>query len=301
MSYQLASMVLALAAPCFADDVAPLRADRTAIERVYHEHRTGTKKSFEETMPPAKIEQMVKLDAHKEAVLRNVYQVEVTPAMVDAEVKRIDATTRAPEMLAEIKHALGDDPARFARSMARSIVVERTLRARFENDDKLHAPQRRQADAARNAAMAAKPLGTAAQQEALKSFGEVHATIWKLGPRPADAAPPAPASPPPPTKATATGGIYSVEATARVAQPLSSPEAEEAGGRDLYFDDLDPELRKVLAAQLKQAGDVSAVIEMPAGFVVFTLTAVTPESLSAVSLSLPKRNYDEWLNQQPNR
>ena len=135
----------------------------------------------------------------------------------------------------------------------------------------------------------------------LKPFGEVHATTWKLGPRPADTAPPAPTSPPPPTKATATGGIYSVEATARVAQPLSSPEAEEAGGRDPYFDDLAPELRKVLAAQLKQAGDVSAVIEMPAGFVVFAATAVTPESLSAVSLSLPKRNYDEWLNQQPNR
>jgi len=284
-----------------AADLASPCADRAAIERVYHEHRSGTKKPFEEAMPPALIEQAVKLDARKEAVLKAVYQVEITPAMVDAEVARINATTRAPEMLVEIKAALGNDPARFARVMARPIVVERTLRARFDNDDNLHAPQRRQADAARNAALAAKPQGAAAQQEALKPYGEVHATTWKLGPRPPDAAPPAPANPPPPTKATASGGMYSVEATAQMTQPLSSPAAKEAAGRDLYFDDLDPELRKVLAAQLKQAGDVSAVIEMPAGFVVFAATAVTPESVSAVSLFLPKCNYDEWLNQQPNR
>ena len=106
-----------------AADLASLRADRAAIERVYHEHRTGTKKPFAETMPPARIEQAVKLDAHKEEVLKAVYQVEITPAMVDAEVARINATTRAPEMLVEIKAALGNDPARFARVMARPIVV----------------------------------------------------------------------------------------------------------------------------------------------------------------------------------
>jgi len=32
---------------------------------------------------------------------------------------------------------------------------------------------------------------------------------------------------------------------------------------------------------------------------VFAATATTPETLAVVSHSLSKRNYDEWLNQQP--
>jgi len=147
ISYQLAGAVLALVAlPCLAADLPALCTDRSAIERVYHEHRTGTKMPFEETMPPALIAQLVKADAHKESVLKRAYGVEITPAMVEAEVRRINTTTRAPEMLAEIKHALGDDAERFARSMARPIVVERLLRERFENDDKLHLPQRKVVD-----------------------------------------------------------------------------------------------------------------------------------------------------------
>src|SRR5216684_4210992 len=50
-----------------------------------------------------------------------------SPARPDAEAERINATTRAPEVLAELKAALGNDPARFARTVARPIVVERTL------------------------------------------------------------------------------------------------------------------------------------------------------------------------------
>ena len=90
-----------------------------------------------------------------------------------------------------------------------------------------------------------------------------------------------------------------MEATAQVAQSMNASQAKEAGTGDMYFEDLDPELRKVLAAQLKQVGDVSAVVEMPGGFAVFALTAITPATLSVVSLSVPKRNYDEWLNTQP--
>jgi hypothetical protein len=282
-----------------AADMAVLCADRAAIERVYHEHRIGTKNSFEETMPPAQIERLVQLDMHKEAVLKAVYQADITPAMVDAEVSRINATTRAPGILAEIKAALGDDPARFARSMARPLIVERVLRARFENDDNLHALPRHQAEAARSAALAARPQGIVTQNEVLKRFGEVHITQWGLGPRAPAAVPPAPVVAPPATKGTASGGAYSVEATAQVAQSMNASQAKEAGTGDLYFEDLNPELRKVLAAQLKQVGDVSAVVEMPGGFAVFALTAITPATLSVVSLSLPKRNYDEWLNTQP--
>src|ERR1700720_3637806 len=40
---------MALALPTMADDFSALCADRAAIERVYYQHRLGTKPPFEET------------------------------------------------------------------------------------------------------------------------------------------------------------------------------------------------------------------------------------------------------------
>jgi len=185
-------------------------ADRAAIERVYHAHRTGTKQTFEETMPRALLERLVRDDAHKEAALRKNYAVEITRAMLDAEVARINATTRAPDVLAEIKHALGDDVRRFAIAMARPILVERELRARFDNDDKLHVAQRREAEQARAALLAGK------------SVADMQDVTWHLTPRPAESQSaihnPQSAMP---TKASNQGGIYTNEATAQVAQPVT--------------------------------------------------------------------------------
>ena len=119
--YQAMAALLLLQAPSLgrAEDFGALCADRTALEHVYYGHRLGQKPPFEQASPPALIAQLVRDDLRKESALKKVYGVDVTPAMVEAEVRRIDATTRAPDVLAEIKHALGDDPARFARTMAR--------------------------------------------------------------------------------------------------------------------------------------------------------------------------------------
>ena len=270
-----------------ADDFTARCADCAAIERVYHAHRTGTKQTFEEAMSRALLEQVVRLDQRKEAVLRTIYAVEITPAMVAAEVERINSTTRAPEVLAEIKHALGDDAARFAAAMARPIIVECELRRRFDNDDKLHAAQRQEAYTARASLMAKKPVAN------------LHDVTWLLTPRPADEKPAAPAASPTPTESKSASPTYTNEATARVAQSLTPPDKAAPGKEKLYFEDLDPELQKVLRAQLQNPGDVSAVIEMPGGFLVFLAKAKTVESLNAASLTIPKRSYEEWLAQQP--
>ena len=144
--------------------------DRAAIERVYYNHRLGQKPPFEEATPPALIERLVKEDLHKEAVLRKAYGVVITPDLLEAEGQRINTTTRAPEMLAEIKAALGNDPARFAQSFAKPFLVERLLRDKFDNDEALHAAQRQQADAVRNRLLEA---GAAKSDGGLKFEGVV--------------------------------------------------------------------------------------------------------------------------------
>jgi hypothetical protein len=49
---------------------------------------------------------------------------------------------------------------------------------------------------------------------------------------------------------------------------------------------------------LRQPGDVSAVIEMPGGFLLYLAREKTAETLSVATLSLPKRSYEQWLNEQ---
>src|ERR1035438_6416258 len=133
-----------------ADDLAALVRDRAAIEHVYYSHRLGQKPPFEQATPPALIERLVKEDLRKEVALRKVYGVVITPDLLEAEVQRINTTTRAPEMLAEIKVTLGNDPAKFAQAFAKPFLVERLLREKFDNDEALHAAQRQQVEAVRN-------------------------------------------------------------------------------------------------------------------------------------------------------
>lgn len=280
-------IVLHASFPACAADFAALCADRAALERVYHEHRLGTKQSFEQAMPRGMIERLVRLDLQKETVLRKVYAVEITPALLAAEVRRINTTTRAPEMLAEIKHALGEDDARFVATFARPILVERELHRLFETDDKLHAAQRHEAELARASLLTRQPVKG------------MHDVTWALTQRPA-AEKPAPPAAATPTTINARSGAYTNSATAQIAQVIAPPDKSATPGNEKsYFDDLDPELRQVLRLQLQRSGDVSAVIETPAGFLVFEAKEVSAEALTVASLSIPKRGYDEWLASQP--
>jgi hypothetical protein len=272
-----------------ARDLASLCADRAAIERVYYHHRLGEKPPFEQTLPLATLENLVRQDVRKEAALKKIYGVEVTPALLDAEVQRINTTTRAPDVLAEIKAALGHDSTRFARAMAKPILVERLLREKFDNDDALHVTQRRQVERTRNELLAAKTNG-ADGEKLLALLRRSHSnavteTTWQLAARPVE------------TNAPAADEIEIKKRFGPNAQILPSP---HAGGKDqkFYFADLPSELQNVLRVQLRQAGDVSAVIETPGGFLLCVAKEKTETVLGVAGLSLPKRSYEQWLNEQ---
>jgi hypothetical protein len=318
-------LLLVCSAPAQGDDVAALVRDRTAIERVYYNHRLGQKPPFEQATPAALIERLVREDRRKEAALRQVYGVVVTPALLEAEVQRINTTTRAPDMLAEIKAALGNDPAKFAQAFAKPFLVERLLRDKFDNDEALHAPVRQAAEQVREKLLAQDPnpvgravpsapqriakedhvgaassksgaLGTArptsgalaAQLVALlkaSHSNEVSEVTWQLGPRPAE------------TNAPAADELEIKQRFGPNAQLIASPHRAERD-RKQYFEDLPPELQRVLHVQLRHPGDVSAVIETPGGFLLYLAKENTDTALSVACLSLPKRSYEEWLSEQ---
>ncbi|HEY5913395.1 MAG TPA: hypothetical protein VJA21_22640 [Verrucomicrobiae bacterium] len=282
-------LLLALCCAAQAGDFASLCAARAAIERVYYDHRLGTKPPFEQTLPPATLEALVRKDLKQETVLREHYGVALTPALLQAEVERINNTTRAPEMLAEIKAALGNDPLRFASVFAKPILVERLLRNRFENDDALHAPARRACEAIRAGLLAAKTNGADALQlvAQLRPSGSnsVTETTWQLAPRPAE------------TNAPAVDELEIKKRFGPNAQLVSS--AREAD-RDpkYYFDNLPPSLQNVLRAQLRQAGNISAVIETSGAFLLFVAREKSHTTLTVACLAVPKRSYEQWLQEQ---
>jgi hypothetical protein len=272
-----------------AEDFVQLCADRAAIERVYYHHRLGDKPPFEQTLPPAAIEQLVRQDLAKEAALREVYGVEVTPGMLEAEAQRIHAATRAPDVLAELEAALGNDTNRFARIVARPILVERLLREKFENDDPLHAPQRREIDQARERLLSARKNGAPVTNllALLKQArsNAVSETTWQLGARPAESTAP---------------DADELEVKQRFgpgAKLLSGTRGADQE-RKVYFSELPRRLQEVLRAQLRQPGDVSAVIETASGFLLFLATDRGADTLSVASLSIPKRSYEAWLAEQ---
>lgn len=269
-------------------DFAAQCAERAAIERVYYEHRIGNKPPFEETLSAAALENLVRKDQAMEQALEQAYGVTITPAMLEAEVQRINATTRAPAMLAEIKVALDNDPEKFADAFAKPFLVERLLRDKFDNDDALHAPQRRECESVRNQLLTAKANGMALTNlvRLLKQAGgnSVSEITWELTPPPA---------------ATKTLSAEEMEIKQRFgpnAQLLSAPGGDS--DRRLYFDDLPGELQRVLRAQLRQASDISAVIEMPGGFLLYLAEEKTPERLSVALLSIPKQDFETWLQRE---
>lgn len=281
------------------DEVSALCADRLAVERVYHQHRTGTKPPFEQAMPPETVEKLVRADQKKEAVLERAYQIKVTAEMVAEEWKRIEATTRSRETLEEIKAALGNDPKKIAATFVRPIVVERLLHDKFDNDEALHASRRKDAEGARALALAEPTRDPAARLAVLKSApqGETKPEVtWSLVEKPAEK----PASVPmvAPTPVESKSGAYTNHATVR-GGPEGAPPAEGRPEHTLYITDLPPDLRKVLLVQLVRPGDVSAVIDGPGSFQVFLARERTAQALTASVLTIRKQTYEAWLNDQP--
>jgi hypothetical protein len=262
--------LLFVASAATAADLSALIADREAIERVHYSHRTGEKPPFEKTLTRDQLRELVERDLTKEAVLKRRYHVEISEAQVRAEVNRINSSTRAPEMLAELKTALGDNPNRFARTVARPLVVERLLRERFQNDDALHAPKRREAEKLRSALLAlGQGTNTLAKQIKLlrdNPAGTFSETTWQLG--------------------------------ARATEEHRPDEPKDARAKLHYFSELSPELQNVLRLQLRAAGDVTAVIETPDGFLLFLATQKTTMELAAAAINIPKGDYDQWLAEQ---
>lgn len=266
-----------------------LLADRRAIEAVYHAHRHDPKPAFEDVLPPAKLERLVRRDLCRQALLRTIYRETLTEEDVQKEIERIHRTTRAPGILEEIMAALDHDPQRLARAFIRPRLVARRLRSRFVNDTRMHAEGRRQADAARAALLTGNDTPAAA----------LFTTVtWQLHPPPDHTSADPRADRTPRTRETrATSMHYASNARAQIAHP-TRPVEGEPDTRPRYFSGLPPDLQRLLLAQLREPGSVSAVVESDLGFSVYQLESLTKQAMTVSAYRVPKKNFDTWLAEQ---
>jgi hypothetical protein len=248
----------ALALP--AASIGALVDDKLAVERVYYAKQAGAKEPFEKAVPRSAIEKRVQQEVLKERVLQRVYGLSVSPDQVQAEVERIRRSSLNPQMLREIQEALANSPARFADVVAKPLVVDRVLRARFEADAAPQNAKRQAAETLRGQLLAAKAADRAAL---VKDRADAREITWKLGAKP---------------KAE-----------------LASAKAIAPGREDLFLVDLPAEMQRVLTTQLQQPGDVSAVFASDYNFALYLLTSRSAEALTVRAVELPRQTFDDWL------
>jgi hypothetical protein len=130
-----------------------LRAQE-AIERVYWEHRIwppdnrSSKPSLEAVLPSAQIRARVVDYLRKSNALAAIWSQSITAEQLQAEVRRMAAETRAPDVLRELFASLGDDPQLIAETLARPSLADRLIREAYTRDEPAVGGARRRPHAA---------------------------------------------------------------------------------------------------------------------------------------------------------
>ncbi len=131
-----------------------LVAARRAVEevswrrRIWPDANPGPKPSLDTFMSDAALRAKVTDGLRKSAALERYWGRPITPGQLQAEIDRMAARTRAPEILRELFSALGNDPALVAETLARPALADRMIRNAYALDDRMHGATRIRAEKA---------------------------------------------------------------------------------------------------------------------------------------------------------
>jgi len=139
----------------FAERVAAQRA----IEHVYHGHRIGGTRSFENTIPDRVLERKVRDYLKQSVALERFWKTPVTAEMLQRELERIVRDGQMPARLREIFSALGNDSVLIQECLARPVVVDRLVRNFYAHDRRLHSAELEEAERLRASVVGAGEIG----------------------------------------------------------------------------------------------------------------------------------------------
>ncbi|MFN7973912.1 MAG: hypothetical protein U0166_16465 [Acidobacteriota bacterium] len=150
---------------------------RRAVEEVYWRHRIwpsgnpGARPPLSAVLPDEAIAGRVDDDLRKSEALDAIWHRPITGAQLQAEMDRMARETKDPVVLAELFHALHDDPAIVAECLARPLLADRLVRALYAEDARIHGALRARAEAE---ASEARRLGD------LRALAGYQETEWTL-------------------------------------------------------------------------------------------------------------------------
>lgn len=234
------------------------------VEQARYAFVIGNTQPLDELYPRSVFEARVAREAAEEEVLKRVFGMVVTPALLAEEFARIEKTTRAPDQWEAIKKALGHDRRLIEETFCRPPLVQRALRARFAFDRSIHAQPHQKARHARASLLAGRAVPGA--------------SILRLQrkPEPAQDKDRMMAA----ARAEATGP--------RVLRPA----AERDPNAPIP---IDPEIAAVLEKELTRPGDVTTILEERDQFSVFKLVEADKETWKVTAVRFPKVDFDVWF------
>jgi hypothetical protein len=235
------------------------------IERARYASVIGSSKPFDEIYPRPVFETRVARQLSEERVLQETFGMAVTPALLAAELDRVERTTRAPEQWEAIKRALGNDRHRIEEAFCRPLLVERALRARFAFDQNIHAGPHQDARRARITFLAQLPLGGSVVRSLRRRAATAMDTDAMLRKARTEASGP------------------------RVLQPPVEPDKDAPLS-------VDPEVAAVLERELLKPGDVTTILEERDQFEVLRLIEVTDEVWKVDAVRFPKVDFEVWFS-----
>lgn len=262
MTSILLAILFAAAHHATLTDAARIAA-KQSIERARYAFVLGDKPPFDTQYPRSFFKEQLRQERDREAVLRRLYGISITTAMLAQEYDRIDKSTKAPEQWEAVKAAVHNDRKLIEEVVCRPLLVERALRAKFDFDQKIHAKAHEKARQAR--------------AEFLAGRTPARAVVRMLSRQ---------ANP-----AQSTEEMLQHAQTEAVVPRVIKPGAEREPSAPLP---LDPEATALLEKELHQPGDVSTILEYRDHFEVYRLIDATPERWRVEAVDFPKEDFDSW-------
>ena len=131
---------LIVAASLTGPNIDSAVAARQAVERVYWAHRTWpddnphAKAPFDRTIPDDLVRARVEEARRKTSALETLRGRPITHEMLQTELNRMAASTRAPLVLREIFDALGNDPELIVETVVLPTLTDRLLRESYGDE-----------------------------------------------------------------------------------------------------------------------------------------------------------------------
>ena len=97
------------------------------LHRIWPEENLTPKPHRSEILSDDQIRAKVEDSQRMASALKNIYDIEITEAMLQAELNRMARNTKDPEMLQEFFDALDNDSMTIAECLARPVLVEKKL------------------------------------------------------------------------------------------------------------------------------------------------------------------------------